>query len=217
LLAAGANLQLLDGQPDEQRAIADTALWRRLQTGDADAFGELFERYATSIYNYCFRRVGDWATAEDLTSIVFLEAWRRRSKDLQPGTVRPWLYGIAVNVIRNRRRSERRYRSALQRVTLERLEADFADEIEQRLTDETQMKRVLRLVEELPRREQEILSLCVWSGLTYDETSAALGIPVGTVRSRLARARTRLRELEGVTGHSEGARVDALIEGEHHD
>ena len=75
-------------------------------------FGLLFERHARAIYN-CFRRTADWAVAEDLTSIVFLEAWRRRERELLPEKVLPWLYGIATNVIRNRRRSLRRHAAAL--------------------------------------------------------------------------------------------------------
>jgi DNA-directed RNA polymerase specialized sigma24 family protein len=76
-------------------------LWARSRLGDTDAFGLLFERHARAIYNYCFRRTGDWAVAEDLLSVVFLEAWRRRNKDLPEGKVLPWLFGIATNVVRN--------------------------------------------------------------------------------------------------------------------
>ena len=92
---------------------SDADLWGRSRAGDRDAFGALFERYATLIYNYCFRRVGSWSTAEDLLSVVFLEAWRRRDKELPPDKVLPWLYGIATNVVRNQRRSERRFAAAL--------------------------------------------------------------------------------------------------------
>ncbi len=93
----------------------DSILWARSRAGDADAFGLLFERHAKAIYNYCFRRTGDWALAEDLLSVVFLEAWRRRRKELEPGKVLPWLYGIATNVVRNQRRSQRRFAGALRR------------------------------------------------------------------------------------------------------
>ncbi len=91
----------MEGEP------SDAALWLRSRDGDADAFGLLFERHATAIYNFCFRRIGDWAAAEDLLSIVFLEAWRRRDKELPPDKVLPWLYGIATNVVRNRRVAEK--------------------------------------------------------------------------------------------------------------
>jgi RNA polymerase sigma-70 factor (ECF subfamily) len=85
------------------------SLSARARSGDGYAYGLLFGRHATATYNYCFRRVGDWASAEDLVSIVFLEAWRRIDKPRLPGKELPWLYGIATNVVRNRRRAERRY------------------------------------------------------------------------------------------------------------
>lgn len=181
--------------------LGDDALWSRARTGDADAFGALFERHTTAIYNYCFRRIADWAAAEDLVSIVFLEAWRRREKELPPGKVLPWLYGIATNVVRNRRRSEKRFAAALRRVPPLSDSADFAAEADVRLDDERQMRSVLAAVSRLPRREQDVLALCGWCGLSYEDAALTLGVPIGTVRSRLSRARTRLRELEADRGH----------------
>ena len=63
------------------------------------------------------------------------------------------------------------------------------------------MGAVLRSVARLPKREQDVLALCVWGGLSYEEAAVALGLPVGTVRSRLSRARARMRELRGDSGH----------------
>jgi RNA polymerase sigma-70 factor (ECF subfamily) len=192
---------------------SERSLWLRVRGGDGDAFGLLFERHATGIYNYCFRRVGDWAVAEDLLSIVFLEAWRRRDKELDPDKVVAWLYGIATNVVRNRRRAERRYAAALQRVTAARPEPLVTELSDERLADERQMKHVLALVSALPRREQDVLALSVWAGLSYEETAAALAIPVGTVRSRLSRARRRLRHLEpaGPQPPSQRAAVEEAV------
>jgi hypothetical protein len=65
----------------------DDELWLEAVKGDADAFGLLFERHARSVYNYCFRRTGEWARAQDLTSVVFLECWRRRDTTLERGKV----------------------------------------------------------------------------------------------------------------------------------
>jgi RNA polymerase sigma factor (sigma-70 family) len=159
-----------------------------------DGFGTLFERHARVIYNYCFRRTADWAAAEDLTSVVFLEAWRKRqSVRLYGETALPWLYGVATNVLRNSARSLRRHRAALERMPTGH-EPDFADDAAERLDDEARMRAVLESYSELPRRDQEVLALCVWSELSYEEAAVALGVPVGTVRSRLARARTRLRD-----------------------
>jgi RNA polymerase sigma-70 factor (ECF subfamily) len=80
---------------DKAMEPSDGELWARSRLGDRDAFGALFERHAKPICNYCFRRVGSWATAEDLLSVVFIEAWRRRNKELPPDKVLPWLGSTA--------------------------------------------------------------------------------------------------------------------------
>ena len=179
----------------------DAELWRRAVEGEPDAFGVIFERHARAVYNYLFRRTGDWSLAEDLTSVVFLDAWRRRSNvRLERDLALPWLLGVATNVLRNRRRSQWRYRAALERVPRERVE-DFATDADSRLDDERLMRRVLRSLSKLPKREQDVLALCAWAELSYEEAAVALGVPVGTVRSRLSRARARLREPDGSGGH----------------
>jgi RNA polymerase sigma factor (sigma-70 family) len=179
-------------------ARSDGELWDRAVDGDPGCFGLLFERHARSVYNHCFRRTASWADAEELTSAVFVEAWRRRHVVRPTGeSARPWLLGVANNLLRNHRRSLRRYRAALTRLPAPRAESDPADDVVGRLADERRMRRVLALVERLPRRDQEVLALCAWSELTYEEAATVLEIPVGTVRSRLARARARLAELDG--------------------
>jgi RNA polymerase sigma-70 factor (ECF subfamily) len=179
----------------------DAALWERAAAGEQDAFGQLFERHARRVYNYCFRRTGDWSQAEELTAIVFLEAWRRRRDvRLQREDALPWLLGVATNLIRNLRRTHRRWRSAIERLPRARA-ADFAVDVDARLDDERRMTAVLRALGTLPRADQEVLALCVWEGLSYEEAAVALDIPVGTVRSRLSRARARLRARVPVSGH----------------
>jgi RNA polymerase sigma factor (sigma-70 family) len=182
--------------------LSDRVLWQEAREGSAFAFGVLFERHAGRIYNYCFRRTGDWAMAEDLTSTTFLLAWRGRARaPLEAESALPLLYGIATNVLRNQRRSLRRRREAFARLPLERgEEPDFAEESPTRLDDEAEMRELLRLFVRLPRREQDVVALCDWSNLSYEEAAVALGIPIGTVRSRLARGRRRLRELATATG-----------------
>jgi RNA polymerase sigma factor (sigma-70 family) len=200
------------GQP------TDAELWRLAASGETAAFGVLFERHGRAVYNFCFRRTANWAAAEDLTSIVFLEAWRRRSEvRLKDGRALPWLLGVATNVLRNRRRSERRHRAALARLPLEQ-GADFADDADARLDDERRMRTTLRAVAKLPRREQEVIALCAWGGLSYEDAALALRLPVGTVRSRLSRARARLRELGDGHGHeSDSDETSAVHEAFEHD
>lgn len=177
--------------------LSDRTLWAHARAGDAAAFGTLFERHAGRIYNYCFRRTADWALAEDLASATFLIAWKsHRRGPLQAESAEPLLYGIATNVLRNQRRSLKRARDALGRVPPARVEEpDFAAETATRLDDQAVMRRLLNLFSRLPRREQDVIALCDWSGLSYEEAAEALGLPIGTVRSRLSRGRRRLREL----------------------
>jgi RNA polymerase sigma factor (sigma-70 family) len=199
----------VDGHEAGEKEVDDSVLWSRSAEGDTRAFAMLFERHAKGIYNYCFRRIGDWTAAEDLLSVVFLEAWRRRDKQLPPGMVLPWLYGIATNVVRNRRRSERRYRAALARVPAPAAEPSFEAEAAARVDDERRMRHALELLAALPRQQQDVLVLCDWSELSYEEAAFALGVPVGTVRSRLSRARGALRELDPPAGHEQ----DECLEG----
>ena len=182
--------------------LSDRVLWQQAREGSAPAFGVLFERHAGRIYNYCFRRTGDWAMAEDLTSTTFLLAWRGRGRaPLEAESALPLLYGIATNVLRNQRRSLRRRREAFARLPLERNEEpDFAEESPTQLDDQAVMRELLQLFAQLPRREQDVVALYDWSGLSYEDTAVALDIPIGTVRSRLARGRQRLRELATATG-----------------
>lgn len=186
---------------EQEMEHSDASLWARSRAGDTEAFALLFHRHAKAIYNYCFRRLGHWTTAEDMLSVVFLEAWRRRKKELPEDKVLPWLYGIATNVIRNQRRSERRFAAALRRMPEPPPEASFTDGADERLDDDKRMGRALDLLAQLPRNERDIFALCAWMELSYEDAALALGVPVGTVRSRLARARQRLRELDSATGH----------------
>jgi RNA polymerase sigma factor (sigma-70 family) len=182
--------------------LTDAELWQRAVAGEPPAFGVLFERHSRSVYNFCFRRTADWSRAEELTAVVFLEAWRRRH-DVRlenDGAALPWLLGVATNVVRNSWRSHRRQRAAMARVPFER-EPDFAADVDARLDDERRMRTVLRTLGRLPRADRDVLALCVWQELSYEEAALALGVPVGTVRSRLSRARSRLRELTRESGH----------------
>jgi len=183
---------------------SDASLWTRARAGDADAFGMLFERHADSIYNYCYRRIGDRASAQDLLSVVFLEAWRRRNTQMRLETPLPFLYGIATNVVRHQRRSQRRFAAALNRLPRPLPEPDFAGDAASRLDLERNIRKGLDALRTLSRGEQDVFVLCVGMELSYEEAAAALGLPIGTVRSRLSRARARLRELKIASGHKKG-------------
>ena len=197
----------------------------RIRAGDPEAFRELFRDHAQLVYRHAVRTTGDWDAAEDIVSLTFLEAWRLRGKLRDEGdSPRPWLMGIAVNVLRNTGRAARRHERALARLPLRDVLPDFADELVGRITDSEELAAAKTALGQLRRSEREVFALCVWSGLGYAEVAEALGVPVGTVRSRLSRARTRLRKLTdgelrrlrrkrepvGTGGQVQGGRVDAV-------
>ncbi|MBE1562155.1 RNA polymerase sigma factor [Nonomuraea africana] len=168
----------------------------RVRDGDPAAFEELFDECARSVYNHAFRLTGDWTAAEDVVSLTFLEAWRLRGRlDADGGSVRPWLLGIATNVARNLRRAARRYDDVLVRLPRSEVVPDFADELIGRIDDVERLVAIQEAYGVLRCQEQDVFALCVWSGLDYAEAAEALGIPVGTVRSRLSRARKKLEKL----------------------
>jgi RNA polymerase sigma-70 factor, ECF subfamily len=189
----------------------------RIRAGDPDAFGLVFDEYARAVYNLGFRLTANWSAAEEVVSLTFLEAWRLRAR-IDPGgeSLRPWLLGIAVNVCRNLARASRRHQAALSRIPPPPAVPDFAEELAGRLDDAAQLRLVTKALATLRRSEREVIALCVWSELDYAAAAAALGVPVGTVASRLSRARRRLRNLvpadrepaggrEQVTGDRENA------------
>ncbi|MFC7484976.1 RNA polymerase sigma factor [Luedemannella flava] len=138
--------------------------------------------------------MGDRAGAEDVVSLTFLEAWRLRERLLPEGeSVRPWLFGIATNVLRNTARAARRHRAALDRLPPPDTVPDPADDVADRLDDAGRLAAARRALDALKPHEREVFVLCVWEELDYAAAAEALGVPVGTVRSRLARARARLR------------------------
>jgi RNA polymerase sigma-70 factor (ECF subfamily) len=164
-----------------------------IRAGDEEAFGKLFDDFARSVYNHAFRLTGDWSTAEDVMSLTFLEAWRLRAKvDPEGESLRPWLLGIATNVARNTTRASRRHAAMAARLPAPIDQADFSDEVAGRLDDAQQLAAIRSALGRLRRCEQEVFTLCVWAGLDYATAANALGIPVGTVRSRLSRARKKL-------------------------
>ncbi|MGW4382699.1 RNA polymerase sigma factor [Kitasatospora sp. NPDC004531] len=139
---------------------------------------------------------GDWDVAEDVVSLTFLEAWRLRTRvDPEGESLRPWLLGIATNVIRNTRRAARRHRKALAALPPREVAPDFAVELTSRMADAEQIAAAKAALEQLRPADREVFALCVWEGLDHAAVAEALGKPIGTIRSRLSRARTRLRNL----------------------
>ncbi|MFJ8475380.1 RNA polymerase sigma factor [Kitasatospora sp. NPDC094011] len=168
----------------------------RIRAGDAEAFGQVFEDHARTVYRHAVRMTGDRAVAEDVVSLTFLEAWRLRAKVAPDGeSLAPWLLGIAGNVIRNTRRAARRHQRAMAKLPPCPVAPDFAGEVADRIADAEELAAAKAAFARLRPADREVFALCVWEGLDHAAAAEALGRPVGTVRSRLSRARARLREL----------------------
>jgi len=145
-------------------------------------FAAIFDRHFNAVHGYLSRRIGS-DRADDLAAATFTVAFERRATfRTGGGDARPWLYGIATNLLRNEKRAERR---ALQLV------AELADS--QRTAPAGEAAAIGEALSALDPDQRDALLLFAWEGLGYEEIAATLGIPVGTVRSRLSRARTRLR------------------------
>lgn len=168
----------------------------RIRAGDRAAFGELYDLYARAVYNHALRLTGNWAEAEEAMSETFLAAWRTRGTvEPEGGSLRPWLLGIATHKAYNVNRGLRRRLAFLARSPQPRPVEDFAEETAGRIDDARRLAVVHAALGRLGRQDREVFALCVSAGLDYRQAAEALGVPVGTVRSRLSRARARLARL----------------------
>lgn len=180
-----------DGDPPER--VDEASLWLAMRDGQVDAFAAIFERYADLVYRHLTRRTGSWSEAEDLTGAVFLIVWQRRSDQLAAGSSRePWLLTIATNVARNAARSRRRYAAAVERLPRGHV-PDHADQVAAAVDAANQLVRVSDAMRQLPVAEQQALLAVASTEQDSAEAAARLGLPRGTLSSRLSRARSRLR------------------------
>jgi RNA polymerase sigma factor (sigma-70 family) len=176
--------------------LTDSQLWELSKT-DPDAFGMVFERHAQRVFGYCARRTASVSQAEDLTSVVFLHAWVTRNRvRLVDDSALPWLLGVAANVLRNSARALRRYDAAVARLPASAPVEDPAEGVAERVDAECRLAEALAAMPTLRPAEREVAQLVWWSGLSYAEAAVTLDIPVGTVRSRLSRARARIQHLD---------------------
>jgi RNA polymerase sigma-70 factor (ECF subfamily) len=161
---------------------------------EPDRFASLFDRHAPYIHRYLARRVGRQA-ADDLVAETFLVAFRKRAGyDARYHDARPWLYGIATNLIGQHRRQEARQFRLRQAAGPDPAQPDYAERAVVNVTAQSIRSLLAGALAGLARSDRDVLLLVAWEQLSYDEVAQALNIPVGTVRSRLHRARTKIRE-----------------------
>jgi RNA polymerase sigma factor (sigma-70 family) len=162
----------------------------RRATQTPSVFGVLVERYHAPIHRYLRHRAGV-SDADDLAAETFARAFAdRRRFDPDAGSVRAWLFGIATNLLRHRHRDDKRRSRAMTR-----LAASTATTQRPTLVAASTMPDDLRAaLLDLRPDERDLVLLQAWAGLDYAELAAATGLPAGTVRSRLHRARARLED-----------------------
>ncbi|MFB8143464.1 RNA polymerase sigma factor [Streptomyces parvus] len=157
---------------------------------EPELFAGLYDRHAPDIHRYAARRLGEGA-ADDITAETFLIAFRTRARyDTAHRLARPWLYGIAANLIGKHRRTEVRALKALARTGHDPVAASWSDRSDDRIAVQAPLAGALAA---LSPGDRHVLLLVAWADLGYQEVAEALRIPLGTVRSRLNRARRKVR------------------------
>jgi RNA polymerase sigma factor (sigma-70 family) len=179
-----------------QRAIhsvsTDNDIIRRSRDSP-EVFGELYDRHASVIYRYTARRAGDFA-ADDVTSETFLVAWEQLATyDLDREDARPWLFGIATNLLRRHHRAEAKVLKAAVKAASRESVNDDSDRIAAQVDAVVATGRIARTLKLMAAIDRETLLLYAWADLTYEGIAQAMDVPVGTVRSRLNRARRTLQ------------------------
>lgn len=184
------------GTDAETGAATDAAVIQASLT-DPDRFAAIYDRYAAPLYRYAHQRVGD-QIADDVVAETFLSAFRgRASYDLARPDARPWLFGILTRQLAGyHRREKARYR-AMARSAPETVQDGPADRVAERVVADAARPPLAAALARLPAGDRDVLLLVAWGQLSYDEVADALGIPPGTVASRLNRARRKVREQLG--------------------
>ncbi|MGJ5828701.1 RNA polymerase sigma factor [Streptomyces ossamyceticus] len=185
------------GTRDEDRGESDARVIARSRD-EPELFAVLYDRHADAVHRYAARRLGPEA-AEDLMAETFVIAFQRRHTfDLARADARPWLFGIATNLVGRHRRAEARRFKALSRLP-EPVEHEepVADRAVARAGATGVRRDLAAALAGLSARHRDVVLLIAWAGLDYEEAAHALGVPVETIRSRLNRARSKLREALG--------------------
>jgi RNA polymerase sigma factor (sigma-70 family) len=191
------NARLATASPPETSDSSPDGDVIRRSCYEPELFAEVFRRHAAAIARYAARRLGP-GPAEDIVAETFLAAFRQRDRyDTGRPDARPWLFGIAGNLIRRHCRDETRMLLALERTGVDPVAESFTERAEARLAAGAVGRTVAAALASLDPDQRDVVLLITWAELTYDQAAEALGVPEGTVRSRMNRARARLRAALG--------------------
>lgn len=165
----------------------------RVSMSDPEQFGILVRKHAPAIQRYVTRRIGR-ENAEDVAAETFLVAFRQRERYVKcGGDCLPWLYGIATRLVHRHWRSETRQLNILARTGIDPVTEPFTDRVETAVAASALKPRLAAALAGLPKGQRDALLLLVWAELSYEQIAVATGVPLGTVQSRISRARRRLR------------------------
>lgn len=181
--------------PPDDRA-AELELIHKCKQGETEAYEELVRKYQTRVYSVCYRMVHNTEDARDLAQEAFIAAYEAIATFKEEFRFYTWLYRIAVNRCLNfRKKAGRMSTTPLEAVDPGKLTEPVADGPDQKLERKLTREKVERAVDMLPADQKAVIVLRVYEELSYEEIAEALRIPIGTVMSRLGRARMRLKEL----------------------
>jgi len=179
----------MEGRPEE-----DTVLFTRAQRGSIDAYEEIVQRYQQLAFRTAYVITRSAAEAEEAAQDAFVKAYRALGSFRTGAEPRPWLLRIVANEARNRVRSAGRRQQLELRLAEGFRQGDAAPSPEAAAVEADERRRLIGLVNELEENDREVIASRYFLELSSEETAAALGIPEGTVKSRLSRALSRLRE-----------------------
>jgi RNA polymerase sigma-70 factor (ECF subfamily) len=180
--------------PDGGGRVSDEALAAARVRSDPEVFTEVYDRYFRAIYLYVAGRLGA-GPAEDIAAETFAVAFGQRDRfDPARGGLRPWLFGIATNLVARYRRAEARHYRALARVQDIPSAGSHEDRVVAKVAAGRRLPQLLAALAALPQGERDVVLLVALGELSHEEVAQALGISAGTVGSRLSRARKRLQQ-----------------------
>jgi RNA polymerase sigma-70 factor (ECF subfamily) len=186
----------------------DSELIRRSRASPSE-FGELYERHATTIHRYAASRAGV-SIADDVMSETFLVAFQSRGAfDHAHDSAAPWLLGIATNLLRRHHRAQARLLKTIEKAGAPEQVPDAAADVISRLDAAASVGSIAHAVRKLPAIDRDTLLLFAWADLSYEEIAVAMAVPIGTVRSRLNRARRVLRKATDTDEDEDYGRADA--------
>lgn len=182
----------------------EAAIWGRALGGDPGAFANIYDLHRDKVYAQAYRWARSVHDAEDILAMAFFETWRNRTRvRIVNGSIAAWLLVTTNHIAQNTARSARRHRIAMAKIPAREDMDDHAPEILAGIDQDATALKVREAFTQLKPRDRDVLTLVVINELSLDHASQALGVPVGTVKSRLSRAKARLAALTGPLGHNE--------------